>query len=394
MAKTLTALLAWLLLLGALALALAGLFAVVRAPNWIDWQYRLLVAGLVGERGYRFLWLPLAIGAVAWLLRRRHPAVAPAAFVVSVAALALLLTPVVQARWIGQKLPARLAAAFGPATPNRAPFSLKTLFAPMPAPVAVHEGAYANQGIQLGFDFFRAVGRAPAPCVVVLHGGGWVGGGHRDRRPYTAWLARHGYAVATIDYRLVPQAAWPAQRHDVLTAIAVLRAHAAELGLDPQKFVLLGRSAGAQLAEATAYAARDPGIRGVIAFYGPSDLRWRLGDVGDMNFRLHGWTADQIVAKYLGGTQSQVPEAYASASGIALVGPASPPTLLIHGRLDSLVPVGHSERLAAKLAAAGRPNLLLEIPWASHGFDTDDFDSPGTQLSTYAIDWFLAAVTR
>ena len=56
MAPTLTAALRWLLLLIALLLALAGLFTAVMAPDWINWQYRLLITGLVGERGYRFLW--------------------------------------------------------------------------------------------------------------------------------------------------------------------------------------------------------------------------------------------------------------------------------------------------------------------------------------------------
>ena len=393
MARPLAAALRWLLLLAALFLALAGLFVVRLAPLWIPWGYRLLITNVVGERGYRWLWLPPALGLLAWLLRRGQARLTTATLAACLAAFALLATPATRAWWLGRTLPARLAAAFGPAAPDRAPFSLPGLFTDPPAPLPPKEGAFAPG---LFFDFFPAVGRSPAPCVIVLHGGGWVGGGHRDRRPYTAWLARHGYAVATIDYGLVPQDVWPAQQRNVLTALAVLRKHAAELGLDPQKFVLLGRSAGAQLALATAYAARDPGIRGVIAFYGPSDLRLRPGEpnAGDMNFRLKGWTADEILAKYLGGTESAVPAAYAAASAITRVGPASPPTLLIHGRLDSLVPVAQSERLAAKLAAAGRPNLLLEIPWATHAFDTDNFDGPGTQLSTYAIGWFLESVTR
>lgn len=388
-----TSVLRWLLLLAALLLATAGMFAVVMAPLWISWPYRLLITNQVGEEGYRLLWLPPAIALLAWLLRRGHARATGATLAGCLAAFALLATPVAQAWWLGRTLPARLAAAFGPAAPDRAPFSFTGLFADPPAPVPPKEGVFARG---LFFDFYRAVGHTPAPCIVVLHGGGWVGGGHRDRRPYTAWLARHGYAVATIDYGLVPPDVWPAQRRHVLTAIAVLRAHAAELGLDPQKFVLLGRSAGGQLAEATAYAARDPGIRGVIAFYGPSDLRFHSGDLngGDMNFRLRGWTAEQIVAHYLGGTESEVPAAYAAASAITLVGPASPPTLLIHGRLDSLVPVSQSGQLAARLSAAGRPNLLLAVPCDSHAFDTLNFAGPGTQLSTYAIDWFLEAVTH
>ena len=390
MVRPMTAALRWLLLPAALILALAGTFTLVMAPAWIPWQYRLLIAGLTGETGYRYAWLPLVIGLLAWLLRRRHPALTAATLACCLAAFGLLLSPVTRAWWIGRGLPARLAAAFGPATPDRAPFSPAALGVDLPAPVA---GEDMNYGGRLRLEFLRAVGRAPAPCVIFLHGGGWFGAGYQDRRPFTCWLVRHGYAAATIAYRVLPEARWPEPRDDVLAAIAFLRAHAAEFGIDPQKIVLLGRSAGAQLATTAAYAAHDPGIRGVIAFYGPTDLRalWPLADGG---FRLHGLTGRQILETMLGGTPATAPRAYASASSLTLVGPDTPPTLLIHGRLDTSVPVSQSEQLAAKLTAAGRPNLLVEIPWASHAFDTLNFDGPGTQLSTYSIEWFLAAVTR
>ena len=63
-----------------------------------------------------------------------------------------------------------------------------------------------------------------------------------------------GYAVASIDYRLAPEFKWPAQRDDLLAAIRFLRAHAAALGIDEDRLVLLGRSAGGQIATAAAYA--------------------------------------------------------------------------------------------------------------------------------------------
>lgn len=94
------------------------------------------------------------------------------------------------------------------------------------------------------------------------------------------------------------------------------------------------------------------------------------------------------------GPPGTEPAAYTRASGIDPVGPDCPPTLLIHGRLDSLVSVHESERLAAKLTAAGRPNLLVTIPWASHAFDTVNFNGPGSQVTPYAVAWFLEAVTR
>lgn len=386
-----TAVLRWLLLLIALLLALASLFTAVMAPDWINWQFRLLITGMEGERGYRYVLLPLGVGLAAWLLRRRHGVVSTVTVGSCLAALALMLKPVTQAWWLGRTLPAQLAAAFGPAAPDRAPFPLATLYADMPDPVPSEEMVF---GGPLKLDFYRAVGRAPAPCVVSLHGGGWFSGGHHDRRPFTFWLVRQGYAVATIDYRLIPQAKWPVQRHDVLGAIAFLRARATELEIDPNRIVLLGRSAGAQLAETTAYGSHGPGICGVIAIYGPTDLWAEWYDAANSHDRLNGWTGQELLEKFLGGTPATVTAAYDSASGLVLAGPASPPTLLIHGRLDSLLPLRQSELLAAKLTAAGRPNVLVSIPWASHAFDTINFDGPGAQITTYSIAWFLAAVTR
>jgi dipeptidyl aminopeptidase/acylaminoacyl peptidase len=73
---------------------------------------------------------------------------------------------------------------------------------------------------------------------------------------------------------------------------------------------------------------------------------------------------------------------------------ASPPTLILQGDLDINVFKKQSELLDAKLAGAGVPHALVSFPWAAHGFDLVNFDSPGGQVTTYSADWFLSAVTR
>ena len=136
-------------------------------------------------------------------------------------------------------------------------------------------------------DFYRAAGAAghsprphsPRPCVVVIHGGSWVSGNRLDdgtKRWLNDWLARLGYAVASIDYRLSPEFKWPSQRDDLLAAIRFLQSNAATLGIDQNRLVLLGRSAGGQMATAAAYAEVIPGVRGIVDIYGPTDfdLTW------------------------------------------------------------------------------------------------------------------------
>lgn len=389
MAKGLAAVLRWLLLLIAVVLATAGLFTAVMAPVWIDWRVRLLITGVEGELGYRYLAIPLCVALAAVLSRRKHPRVTAATVAFCAFAVVLMSRPVLQAWSLGKTLPMQLEAAFGKANPPQPPFSFGALFADLPDPVPVVGMKYIGP---LRLEFYRAIGRASAPCVISLHGGGFTTGGHDARRPIHNWLARNGYAVATPDYQGFSQARWPAQRYDVRCTIAYLRANAAALGIDPNKIILMGFSAGGVISEATAYAAHDRGIRGVISFAGYTDPRglW-YADGKDVLF---GMSERASLKKALGGTPEAFPEAYDSMSGLALAGPTSPPTLLIHGHLDSLVPERQSELLAAKLAASGVPHALVSIPWGTHGSEPLNFQGPGMQISTYAVAWFLQAVTK
>jgi acetyl esterase/lipase len=77
-----------------------------------------------------------------------------------------------------------------------------------------------------------------------------------------------------------------------------------------------------------------------------------------------------------------------------LASPGAPPTLILQGELDINVFKQQAERLAEKLAGAGVPHALVSLPWAAHGFDLVGFNTPGGQVTTYAVEWFLATVTR
>jgi len=251
-------------------------------------------------------------------------------------------------------------------------------------------------GQDLKLDFYRPayakdVLEKPRPCVIVIHGGGWDGG---DRTQLAIWnrrLVAHGWVVAAISYRLAPASIWPAQRDDVLAAIAWLKANAPRLEIDPTRLVLFGRSAGGQLATAVGYGARDPAIRGIIALYAPHDMpfAWSVSREDDTLNSL------RLFRQYFGGPPD-TPERqalYESASGQLLARADSPPTLLIHGVPDTLAWYRHSERLAARLRELHVPHYHLQLPWATHGFDYNP-DGPGGQLAEHAIEEFIAAVTH
>jgi acetyl esterase/lipase len=381
-----------LLLLLSLAVAAVSLLSWVRAPNFA-WAWKLAI--LAGEYGHWLVLLPLALAAVAaggttggWrAVLLALGAVATAGF----------LRPVVSARRLAGKLPADLHAAFG-GDPVPGAFSLRALYRARPVPPAVvtTEIFAQPEGQDLKLDFYKPGFRQdalekPRPCVIVIHGGGWDGG---DRTQLAAWnerLVARGCAVAAVSYRLAPRSVWPAQRDDVLAAIAWLKVNALRLGIDPTRLLLLGRSAGGQLATAVGYGAHDPAIRGVIAFYAPHDMpfAWSVSREDD------ALNSVKLMRQYFGGPPD-TPERqarYASASGQLLATRDSPPTLLLHGVPDTLAWHRHSARLAERLRELGVPYYCLELPWATHGFDFNPA-GPGGQLADYAIERFIRAAVR
>ncbi len=374
----------WSLLSFALLVLAMGLLTVVRSPDWSQWR----LAVLAGEYGYALAFVPLGLAALAWSTRGSNPLPAIATLLISAIALGLFLKPVIEATRIARDLPDRLAAAFDRVEVGRPAFALTGLVGGSVPRAAVETRTFA-EGLML--DYYRPAGAGsrPAPCVVVVHGGGWDSGDRKQLAGFNHWLASRGYAVAAISYRLAPAFQWPAPRDDTLAAIVYLKAHAGELGLDPGRLVLLGRSAGGQIAEVVAYTARDPAIRGLVGLYAPSDLNFGYA---------HAWEDDAIksptlMRQYLGGPPEKAQANYDGASALQQVTAGAPPTLLVHGQLDGLVWHRHSERLAARLTERGVRHVFVSLPWATHAFEVNRH-GPGGQLTTYAIEWFLAAVTR
>jgi acetyl esterase/lipase len=376
----------WTLFAIALLAALFSLLTALPTPLWLPWELGLVVS----EIGLWVAPVALCVGVVAWLLRRKHLVVATGTLILCAITLVLLLKPAVQAWRLGSNLPAQFTAAFGPTPPSQPPFSFAASFAPAPEPVPIRTMRYSDS---LLLDFYPALGSSPAPCVIALHGGGYTDGDRKDggtNLRLNNWLARHGYAVASIDYRLAPKYTWPAQRDNVLAALAFLHAQAQSLNIDPGRVVLLGWSGGGGLAAATGYWAHDSSIRGVIVLYAPTDYRLSWDASTDPNWQDHR----PFLQMFLGGTPDTSSAAYDSASATLLVTARTPPTLILQGQLDMCVLTRQSELLDQRLAAAGVPHLLVRLPWAAHAFDFVSLDTPGGQIATYAVGRFLSAVTR
>ena len=238
---------------------------------------------------------------------------------------------------------------------------------------------------ELKLNLFTPKNSAKAlPLVVMIHGGCWIDGGHADYSYYGVKLARLGYAAATIDYRLADQAPYPAAVDDSRNAIQWLKDHAKTYSIDPNRIALLGGSAGGHLVELIGYAANTPtkqhpngpgpNVKAIIAFYGWSDLT-------DPAVRDPYWNE-----AFLGKKYSDAPDLYKEASPITHVSKQSPPTILLQGTIDAIVPMSQSVKLAKKLEANNVPYIYVPFEGQFHAFD---FFQDTTERSLYFIEQFL-----
>jgi len=203
-----------------------------------------------------------------------------------------------------------------------------------------------------------------APVVLFLHGGGWRLGSRRVMVPHAlpdgfARLTAAGLAVVSADYRLSGEARFPAQLDDVRDALAWVAASGAEHGVDPSRIVLWGESAGATLALLVGLGAPE-GVRGIVDWYGPTDLLAMAGHTGVDGI------ADVRETGWLGVPAPQDPERARAASPLSRVQEGAPPVLVAHGEDDDAVPIAQSLALVDALASLGADVELRRVPGAGH----------------------------
>jgi len=375
---------------------LISLLAIFKAPEYHLW---LLAIGVTEFPLIFFVIILLLTLTGFWAHKYQM-----AGTILGMVTMLIYLSPIIRAYWVAKGVKQDMFAALhevnGKRTllaypsDQRAPFNFFSLFTKQDS-VAYRTITYVKYNdTSMTLDFYPAQDQGtdvnfPRPCVLVVHGGSWAGGDNKQLPELNSYLAEKGYNVAAINYRLAPKWQTPAPVEDVHAAMAYFRQHADELHIDTNKFVLLGRSAGSQIALLAAYTMHDPALKGVIDFYGPSDMVWGYSIPSNpliMNSR-------KVMNDYVGGTYSQVPQKYFNCSPVEFVSKSSVPTLMIHGMNDVLVSPEHCRRLIKKLQPNGVKYYWLQLPWATHGFDYN-LNGPGGQLSTYAVETFLNTVTE
>lgn len=226
------------------------------------------------------------------------------------------------------------------------------------------------------------------PGIVCIHGGGWTQGNRNDFREVVNEFASAGYVATTIEYRLAPEHRWPAQIEDCKCAVRWMRAHASQLGVDPDRIGVMGGSAGGHLAALVGLMEPSDGLEGeggwadqssqvqaVVNFFGPTDLlkEFEHQEKGKVLAALVKHDVN-VLQQFLGGTPQQVPEAYKMASPMTHVSRYDPPMLILQGTHDILVPYDQSLKLAAALARNGNKGRLELIFGAGHGWDGPELD--------------------
>ncbi|MDB4679826.1 alpha/beta hydrolase [Planctomycetaceae bacterium] len=222
-------------------------------------------------------------------------------------------------------------------------------------------------------------GDGPFPVVTWVHGGGWKNGSRKNCP--ASWLVEHGFAVASIDYRLIP-AQWPAQIDDCRAAVRWLRFNADNHNLDPNHIAVWGGSAGGHLVAMMGtlpppdFETTSSRVQAVCDWFGPTDLLTMPPNVISKKR-----TAEQVAqsngAKLLGAPVWTIPEKAMQASAFHQVSKGDPPFLIMHGEKDPGVPLIQSEMLHDALQMNGVESTLHIVKGAGHG--GKEFRSPEVQ---------------
>ncbi len=233
----------------------------------------------------------------------------------------------------------------------------------------------ANQ-LALKLDFYEPIQRRPErPLLIWIHGGAWRSGSKSDVP--VSELRKHGFAIASVDYRLSPVARFPAQIHDIKAAIRYLRLHAHELGVDEDRFVLGGASAGGHLAVLAAVTNGVEELEGdsstgqpissqvqaVVSFYGASNLQTILAQSTPYGLNMRVPALELL----LGAVPEKEPRLAQLASPVEHIDANDPPLWLYHGDQDPQMPINQAHELVGAYQRTRLPVRFDVVYGGMHG---------------------------
>ena len=244
-------------------------------------------------------------------------------------------------------------------------------FAPA-APVAnVCERIISGPGGPLKLRIYTPPGRGPFPLIVFYHGSGFVLCSLDTHDGMCRTLcAGAGSVVVSVDYRLAPEAKFPAAVDDCLCATRWAAAHAAELGADPRRLAVVGDSAGGNLAAVTALRLRDAGdvaVTAQVLIYPVTDYHTPGTPSYDENAEGYGLTRETMRWFWAHYLNESAEASHPDASPLRAATLTSlPSTLVITAEYDPLRDEG--EMYGKRLAAAGVPTTISRYDGMNHSF--------------------------
>jgi len=230
-------------------------------------------------------------------------------------------------------------------------------------------------GYESKLDVYQRRGTGTHPTVIYFHGGGWIlGTKEASAMNFLPWLEM-GWNVVNVEYRMARVALAPAAVEDGLCALRFAVAQAKTYGIDTNRIVVSGESAGGHLALTTGMIPESAGFTNVCAGGGfntsesavpkvAAIINWYgITDVADL---LAGSNSKSYAVQWLGSLPNRE-ELARSVSPITYVRPGLPPILSIQGDADPIVPYSQNVRLRDALTKAGDSVELVTIPGGGHG---------------------------
>jgi len=238
-----------------------------------------------------------------------------------------------------------------------------------PAPTATY--AYGKAPSQYA-ELFIPAGRGPFPVAVLVHGGCWTKefGGIKQLRNMAGALATRGIAVWNVEYRRVDEdgGGYPGTYQDINAALDLLAHQAPASGLDLQRIVAVGHSAGGQLVQWLAgrsriaatsplYQARPLPVREIVSLGGLADLRSEQALIKS--------SCDRDMVDLTGLPSATRPDVFSDTNAAELM-PNGSHTVLVTGELDTVSPPRVAHDYAARARKAGDRVDVVILPGASH----------------------------
>ncbi|WP_310740624.1 alpha/beta hydrolase [Microbispora sp. H10885] len=258
-----------------------------------------------------------------------------------------------------------------------------------PAGARMHTYSYGPHPRQIMDVWWHPTGPR-RPAVFVIHGGWWSGGDKKYMTSVTRYYVQQGYTVVNLDYRLSGDAPWPAQRTDVLSAVAAVRRHPALFNTDPGRYVLLGFSAGGHLAAAVGtYGDGRPGLRGVVGISPPVSPLSAYEDgtaAGTFDQRKLRRAAVRLAG---GCSPARCPRVWSSMEVPFHATPGDAPMLAVHSA-DEFVPPYQSEVLKESLENVGVPMTVKTMAGTFHSAPL--YREPGVPETVRA--WIAARLAQ